>query len=208
MRNFHFACSGSLFTNSNWFAFEDDRVSNECSTGALASASPNTETAAVVNGEGEDDEVVGGEDDDDLDDTATSSEVSEGNKKIDHSSDESKDSKEAGPSANEKPPAWVEWRETPGSNEASGSGESAAVPNGEVQVKLEGKGRDDNPPSSSSSFDTSEIVLGTNESLSSTPPESSASPPVTKDDATTTSGTESAPEITEDVGDPTKETKN
>ncbi|KAK5830803.1 hypothetical protein PVK06_014598 [Gossypium arboreum] len=198
--------SGSLFTNSNWFAFEDDRVSNECSTGALASASPNTGRAAVVNGEGKDDEVVGGEDDDDLDDTATSSEVSEGNK-IDHSSDESKDSKEAGPSANEKPPAWVEWRETPGSNEASGSGESAAVPNGEVQVKLEEKGRDDNPPSSSSSVNTSEIVLGTNESLSSTPPESSASPLVTKDDDTT-SGTESAPEITEDVGDPTKETKN
>ncbi|TYI80908.1 hypothetical protein E1A91_D05G118600v1 [Gossypium mustelinum] len=198
--------SGSLFTNSNWFAFEDDRVSNECSSGALASASPNTERAAVVNGDGEDDEVVGGEDDDDLDDTATSSEVSEGNK-IDHSSDESKDSKEAGPSANDKPPAWVEWRETPGSNEASGSGESAAVPNGEVQVKLEEKGRDDNPPSSSSSVNTSEIVLGTNESLSSTPPESSASPLVTKDDDTT-SGTESAPEITEDVGDPTKETKN
>ncbi|TYI26511.1 hypothetical protein ES332_A05G118800v1 [Gossypium tomentosum] len=190
--------SGFLFTNSNWFAFEDDRVSNECSTGALASASPNTGRAAVVNGEGEDD--------DDLDDTATSSEVSEGNK-IDHSSDESKDSKEAGPSANEKPPAWVEWRETPGSNEASGSGESAAVPNGEVQVKLAEKGRDDNPPSSSSSVNTSEIVLGTNESLSSTPPESSASPLVTKDDDTT-SGTESAPEITEDVGDPTKETKN
>ncbi|PPD77544.1 hypothetical protein GOBAR_DD25518 [Gossypium barbadense] len=171
--------SGSLFTNSNWFAFEDDRVSNECSSGALASASPNTERAAVV---------------------------SEGNK-IDHSSDESKDSKEAGPSANDKPPAWVEWRETPGSNEASGSGESAAVPNGEVQVKLEEKGRDDNPPSSSSSVNTSETVLGTNESLSSTPPESSASPLVTKDDDTT-SGTESAPEITEDVGDPTKETKN
>ncbi|KAB2028675.1 hypothetical protein ES319_D05G112400v1 [Gossypium barbadense] len=198
--------SGSLFTNSNWFAFEDDRVSNECSSGALASASPNTERAAVVNGDGEDDEFVGGEDDDDLDDTATSSEVSEGNK-IDHSSDESKDSKEAGPSANDKPPAWVEWRETPGSNEASGSGESAAVPNGEVQVKLEEKGRDDNPPSSSSSVNTSETVLGTNESLSSTPPESSASPLVTKDDDTT-SGTESAPEITEDVGDPTKETKN
>ncbi|KAH1066682.1 hypothetical protein J1N35_031669 [Gossypium stocksii] len=198
--------SGSLFTNSNWFAFEDDRVSNECATGALASASPNTERDAVVNGEGEYDEVVGGEDDDDLDDTATSSEVSEGNK-IDHSSDESKDSKEAGPSANEKPPAWVEWRETPGSNEASGSGEFAAVPNGEVQVKLEEKGRDDNPPSSSSSVNTSEIVLGTNESLSSTPPESSASPLVTKDDDTT-SGTESAPEITEDVGDRTKETKN
>ncbi|TYH70475.1 hypothetical protein ES332_D05G120200v1 [Gossypium tomentosum] len=198
--------SGSLFTNSNWFAFEDDRVSNECSSGALASASPNTERAAVVNGDGEDDEVVGGEDDDDLDDTATSSEVSEGNK-IDHSSDESKDSKEAGPRANDKLPAWVEWRETPGSNEASGSGESAAVPNGKVQVKLEEKGRDDNPPSSSSSVNTSEIVLGTNESLSSTPPESSARPLVTKDDDTT-SGTESAPEITEDVGDPTKETKN
>ncbi|GMI81909.1 hypothetical protein like AT1G30470 [Hibiscus trionum] len=193
--------SGSLFTNSNWFAFEDDRVSDECSTGAMVSALPNAERVAVVNGEGEDDDIGGGGDDD-LDDTATSSQVCEG--KI---VDLSKDSKEAGPSGNDKPPAWVEWRETPGSNEAS-----AIVPNGEVQMKLV----DSNPdcttePSSSSSVNASETALetsphSTNENLRSNPLEPSASPLVTKDE--TISGTESAPEITKDVEDPAKETKN
>ncbi|KAK9022413.1 hypothetical protein V6N11_002680 [Hibiscus sabdariffa] len=190
--------NGSLFTNSNWFALEDDRVSNECSTGAMASALPNAEGAAVVNGEGEDDDVVGGEDDD-LDDIATSSQVSEG-KIVDKSTDLSKDSKEAGPSANDKPPAWVEWRETPGSNEAS-----TIVPNGELQMKL----GDSNPdgitePSSASSVNTSEIALeaspqSTNKNLGSNPLQPSLSPLVTKDK--TTSGTESAPEITVDAED-------
>ena len=64
-------CSGSLFTNSNWFAFEDDRVANERSTGSHASPSPNTEETCVING-GSDDNVIVGEDDD-LVDTATSS---------------------------------------------------------------------------------------------------------------------------------------
>jgi serine/threonine-protein phosphatase 6 regulatory subunit 3 len=64
-------CSGSLFTNSNWFAFEDDRVANERSTGSLASPSPNTEGGDVING-GSDDNVIVGEDDE-LVDTATSS---------------------------------------------------------------------------------------------------------------------------------------
>ncbi|KAK8551044.1 hypothetical protein V6N13_119536 [Hibiscus sabdariffa] len=185
--------NGSLFTNSNWFALEDDRVSNECSTGAIAL--PNAEGAAVVNGEGEDDDVVVGEDDD-LDDIATSSQTSEG-KVVDKSTDLSK---EAGPSANDKPPAWVEWRETPGSNEAS-----AIVPNGEVQMKL----GDSNPdgitePSSSSSVNTSETALeaspqSTNKNLGSNPFLPSLSPLVTKDE--TTSGTVSAPVITVDVED-------
>ncbi|GMI92008.1 hypothetical protein like AT1G30470 [Hibiscus trionum] len=197
--------SGSLFTNSNWFALEDDRVSNECSTGAMASALLNAEGAAVVNGEGEYDDVVVGEDDE-LDDTATSSQVSEG-KVVDQSSDLSKDSKEAGPSANDKPPAWVEWRETPGSNE-----ECAIVPNGEVQMKL----CDSNPdgitePSSSSSVNTSEIALeaspqATNKNLGSNPLQPSVSPLVTKDE--TTIGTESASEVIKDVEELAKATTN
>ncbi|KAK8584624.1 hypothetical protein V6N13_138581 [Hibiscus sabdariffa] len=187
--------SSSLFTNSNWFAFEDDRVSNECSAGAMASALPNAEKVAVVNSEGEDDDDVGGGEDDDLDDTATSSQVSEG-KIVDQPSDLSKDSKEAGPSGNDKPPAWVEWRETPGSDEAP-----AFVPNGEVQMKLDPDG------TSSSSVNTSETALETspessNENLTSNPLEPSA-----RTDETI-SGTESAPEITKDVEDPAKETKN
>ncbi|KAE8655302.1 hypothetical protein F3Y22_tig00117032pilonHSYRG00064 [Hibiscus syriacus] len=124
---------------------EDDRVSSECSTGAMASASPNAKVAAV-DGEGEDD---------DLDDTATSSQVCEG-KIVDQSSDLSKDSKEAGTSASE-PPTWVEWRETPGSDETSD-----IVRNCEVQMKLVDKNPDDTTdPSSSSSVNTSETALET-----------------------------------------------
>ncbi|GKD82273.1 serine/threonine-protein phosphatase 6 regulatory subunit 3-like protein [Tanacetum coccineum] len=36
--------SGSLFTNSNWFAFEEERVAHEQSISAVASPSPNTVT--------------------------------------------------------------------------------------------------------------------------------------------------------------------
>ncbi|KAI4343093.1 hypothetical protein MLD38_027636 [Melastoma candidum] len=48
--------SGSLFTNSNWFAFDDDRVSMERSAGALASSSPDNEDRSGDNGE-----VISGE---------------------------------------------------------------------------------------------------------------------------------------------------
>ncbi|KAG0487148.1 hypothetical protein HPP92_009243 [Vanilla planifolia] len=45
----------SLFTNSNWFAFEDERAVNDRSTGSLASPSPNSDDAdEVVVGESED----------------------------------------------------------------------------------------------------------------------------------------------------------
>lgn len=208
--------SGSLFTNSNWFAFEDDRVSNERSTGALASASPNTEGAGVVNGDGEDDDVVVGEDDD-LDDTATSSQVPDA-KLEDNSADFSEESKEAGPSANDKPPVWVEWRETPDSNEPSASDESAIIPNGELQVKQEAEGGVHDPvgtsePSPTSSDDTNEPAFGTSPQLTkeeSKPPEplvsgneNAASPLVTEDE--TAPGAQSASEIVKDVEDATKE---
>ena len=61
----------SLYTNSNWFAFEDDRVANERSTSSLAPPSPNTEVTGVING-GSDNNIIVGEDDD-LVDTATPS---------------------------------------------------------------------------------------------------------------------------------------
>ena len=55
--------SGSLYTNSNWFAFKDDRVASERSTSSFVSLSPNTEVTGVING-GSDDNVIDGEDDD------------------------------------------------------------------------------------------------------------------------------------------------
>ncbi|CAA2980826.1 serine threonine- phosphatase 6 regulatory subunit 3 [Olea europaea subsp. europaea] len=62
--------SGSLFTNSNWFALEDDRTVNEPSTDLVASASPNIETTEIVNGEAAVDAIIN--EDKDLTDTASS----------------------------------------------------------------------------------------------------------------------------------------
>ena len=98
--------SGSLYTNSNWFAFEDDRVTNERSTGSLVSPSPNTEVTGVINGVS-DDNVIDGEDDD-LVDTATSSPEA-GTKSED--TIHLDNSREMGHAETDKPPEWVEWRE-------------------------------------------------------------------------------------------------
>ncbi|XP_065846909.1 uncharacterized protein [Euphorbia lathyris] len=124
--------SGSLFTNSNWFAFEDDRVASERSAGALASSSPNNEGTGVADGEGNDEIIVG--EDDDMDDTASSSPAAEPS--MDESSKNllCKDIKEM--SSNDKPPVWVEWRETPDTSDLPNSD----VPNGEIQVDSENQG--------------------------------------------------------------------
>ncbi|WCJ24282.1 Serine/threonine-protein phosphatase 6 regulatory subunit [Euphorbia peplus] len=149
--------SGSLFTNSNWFAFEDDRVASERSAGALASSSPNNEeTGGVADGdEGNNDEIVAGEDDD-LDDTASSSPAAE--PILDESSSVnplSKDVKET--SSNEKPPVWVEWRETPDTSDLPNSD----VPNGEIQVDSENQDGNDGGGGAISSSD--EVVNTTEE---------------------------------------------
>ncbi|XP_039037508.1 serine/threonine-protein phosphatase 6 regulatory subunit 2-like [Hibiscus syriacus] len=175
--------SGSLFTNSNWFAFEDGRVSGEHSTGALPCASPNTDGA----GDGEDDKKVGK--DDDLDDTATSSQLPDAKLQV-NSADLSDNSKEAGPNANDKPPSWVEWRETPDGTVASVSDGSATVRNGELQVKLEDTGSghvpDDitKPSPSETALEPSSKLK--NENLGSVPQSGDVnpSPPVIEDDET------------------------
>lgn len=129
--------SGSLFTNSNWFAFEDDRVANERSAGALASPSPNNEETGAVNGAGNDEVMVG--EDDDLDDTASSSPAPELSLEDTSVNNLSKDLKEN--STNDKPPVWVEWRETPDSNDPSIS-DVPLVPNGELEVDTKNQGGD------------------------------------------------------------------
>ncbi|XP_068320292.1 uncharacterized protein [Pyrus communis] len=121
--------SGSLFTNSNWFAFEDDRAATDRSTGSLASPSPNTvESNAVSGGGDDDDDVIVGEDDD-LVDTATSS-PEPGTKPEDSEVAVPNNSPEVGPVETEKPPEWVEWRESSDSGEPSD-----VLPNGELQTE-------------------------------------------------------------------------
>lgn len=105
-----FDYSGSLFTNSSWFAsFEDERIANEQS---IASSSPNI---AEV-----DDEVMLDEDDD-LADTAISN-TSE---------------PECNVMSSDKPPEWVEWREScdspsPTSNSVDTSNDTESNRNGEA----------------------------------------------------------------------------
>ncbi|KAG8652139.1 serine/threonine-protein phosphatase 6 regulatory subunit 2 isoform X2 [Manihot esculenta] len=143
--------SGSLFTNSNWFAFEDDRVANERSAGALASSSPNNEETGCVNGAGNDETMVG--EGDDLDATASSSPVPEPSIDDVSVNNSSKDVNET--SANDKPPVWVEWRETP--NSTSSDSNLSLRPNGELRVDSEIQGGDGGPHAAKpvSSLDTS-----------------------------------------------------
>jgi len=197
--------SGSLFTNSNWFAFEDDRVANERSTGSLASPSPNTEGGDVING-GSDDNVIVGEDDE-LVDTATSSPEAE--EKSEETTDVlSNNLKETGHTETDKPPEWVEWRETSKSGDPSD-----VLPNGEIQVGLEEVSKPDaaEPSSSTDGLEmndetaSGQLVASTDENPSSDPSVEAESgngnekiDPTTCDEVVMAEGTKGAPEAEDD----------
>lgn len=119
--------SGSLFTNSNWFAFEDDNtLVNDLSTGSVASPSPNTEdTTGTVKG-GDDKVIVEAND---VADTATS-ELKLG--LVNSALDLSKDSSES-----EKPPEWVEWRENSDSVEPADATPDSVKPADETLDAVE-----------------------------------------------------------------------
>ncbi|XP_077219848.1 uncharacterized protein LOC143854027 [Tasmannia lanceolata] len=129
--------SGSLFTNSNWFAFEDNRAATERSSDLLASPSPSTEETDLINNNSDDEVIVG--EDDDIADTATSSqmprpwfnpeELGTGLSQNDLTEEMNEDRREQSPSESDKPPEWVEWRET------SVAGDPPpTLPNGELEV--------------------------------------------------------------------------
>ena len=144
-------CSSSLFTNSNWFAFDDEKTANE---GSMASPPPNADD--------DDDDVVIGEADEDFKDTVDSSPP------VDMETEDSTITKN--PSENpsepeaEKSAAWVEWRETSESTgPCSNPDEAATLPNGEVQIEKEADGDDDtdkksaeDPPTGACSDETAE----------------------------------------------------
>ncbi|KAL2473845.1 SIT4 phosphatase-associated family protein [Forsythia ovata] len=110
--------SGSLLTNSNWFAFEDERIVNELPTDSVPSPSSNVEGHEVVNG-GADDEVIVDEDED-LADTSTSEQPEQIPRLTDPAPNNlSEDSRETETRVSEKPPEWVEWRENSDSVELS-----------------------------------------------------------------------------------------
>ncbi|XP_038720461.1 serine/threonine-protein phosphatase 6 regulatory subunit 3-like isoform X2 [Tripterygium wilfordii] len=197
----------SLFTNSNWFAFEDDRIANDRSSGAPVSSSPITEAAG-------NEEVTVGEDEE-LDDTATSSLVDEA--KVE-------DLKEAGPCETDKPPVWVEWRETPDSSGSVDVDENHPSRNGELRVESEDQRVDQHPdttescPSSSYALANEDNAEVESQLAEDSPPPISSKPPLTIDgindsnsipsaDVKITGGTNDASEP-KDEKDATKEAKN
>ncbi|KAJ1420909.1 SIT4 phosphatase-associated protein family [Sesbania bispinosa] len=151
--------SGSLFTNSNWFAFEEDRdrVANERSTGSIASPSPNAEEGA--NCASGDDNVTADEDED-LADTATSS--PQVGSKLEHC-------------GTDKPVEWVEWRES-----SDATDPSDVLPNGELETKL---GNND-PDAAGSSSPSSSVALTKQEQVAAEPSTSNKNPSIETSEST------------------------
>lgn len=125
-----------MFTNSNWFAFEDDKAVSDRSAGSVASPSPNSEDA---------DEVVVGESED-LVNRPTPSETSKSARKFPEtgivplgngSVDESKEDTGHSSPTNEsdKSPEWVEWRETTDSTDLCCTNSAPIIPNGDIEAK-------------------------------------------------------------------------
>ncbi|KAL6546321.1 hypothetical protein OROMI_022042 [Orobanche minor] len=133
--------SGSLFTNSNWFAFEDEKTVDEHSSDPISS-STDSEVHDSVKEADDDDMVI-----EDLAGPATSeppeqkptlganlmTELYEGPREKNETS------------GSNKPHEWVEWRESshsiefpPGSNSVNteNADQKASLPNGEAQVEL------------------------------------------------------------------------
>lgn len=148
--------SGSLFTNSNWFAFEDDRVNNERMTDSLASPSPADEEMGVSSSN--DDVNVNG----DMTDTAAS-QVPETESKTHEAIIAGE---EVGRGATSEQNDWVEWRETSNSSDETDK-------QGEVTNEIEELGNEVEKeislsapePSSSSTIDVPERNDVTNENV-------------------------------------------
>lgn len=133
--------SGSLFTNSNWFAFEDGRTSDD-----HASSAPKVEGDDGV----ERAEHVIVEEDEDLADTAASkpreekptSDDDTPSKFPEGSSVFPEGSTESETSGSQKPREWVGWREgsdsteMPPSSNAENVAQLPPLPNGEVEEEL------------------------------------------------------------------------
>uniref|UniRef100_A0A7N0T3Y3 SIT4 phosphatase-associated family protein n=1 Tax=Kalanchoe fedtschenkoi TaxID=63787 RepID=A0A7N0T3Y3_KALFE len=124
----------SLFTNSNWFAFEDDKISNEHSAKSGASPSLETETSGLD----DNDQVVRTEASETVD---TAKSVEEARMEV-----ESGNLKETTLGEPDKPSEWVEWRETLGNNHLENTHIVAEVSgrNPETEVRTEDSVNDSN----------------------------------------------------------------
>nr|XP_027086875.1 serine/threonine-protein phosphatase 6 regulatory subunit 1-like isoform X1 [Coffea arabica] len=151
--------SSSLFTNSNWFAFEDDNTVNERSTGTVASPSPKIEGTGA-----HEKNILHG--DDDLADTATS-EFPESKPSLNDPATEDmpKKSRET-ETESDKPPEWVEWRESSEYGETSDptsdlddTARPPCLPNGELQVESKDQVDEVSPASTDASPSDADVPV-------------------------------------------------
>lgn len=142
--------SGSLFTNSNWFAFEDDRVANERLASSLASPSPSTEGTGIIGSSSSNDIVA--DDEDDLAGTTMSTQVpgpeSDSGQLVqeisdNNSTDELKeDTRDLSTDKGDKPSDPVDFRE----REDSGGPfvtEPPSAPNSELEMEVKEQTHDE-----------------------------------------------------------------
>lgn len=149
--------SGSLFTNSNWFAFEDDRTINELSADSIASPSPNIDDSEAVNTVGDAEVII--DKDEDLADTATSQPPEPNASSEPTSVNFSGELSETGAKESENTPEWVEWRETSDSVDSSDLRKLSISPNGEVQVELEERDKSMDPTVANPSLSSADASI-------------------------------------------------
>lgn len=149
--------SGSLFTNSNWFAFEDDRTINELSADSIASPSPNIDDSEAVNTVGDAEVII--DKDEDLADTATSQPLEPNASSEPTSVNFSGELSETGAKESENTPEWVEWRETSDSVDSSDLRKPSISPNGEVQVELEERDKSMDPTVANPSLSSADASI-------------------------------------------------
>ncbi|GAB4829428.1 hypothetical protein Ancab_019099 [Ancistrocladus abbreviatus] len=171
--------SGSIFTNSNWFAFEDDRINNERSTGPLTSPSPDNEEIGTTSSG---DEVNVAED---KLSKKSSSEELETKSKLESTTESSFCNlqeataerslgglQEAGQGEIDKPPGWVEWRETSNSIVASDADKPPLLPNGTIEEESGGRTADVSTNATDASPSTNNAPVDAGETKRGVPPQS------------------------------------
>lgn len=131
--------SGSLFTNSNWFAFDDRRVATDNSTDMLASSSLDNDGIGHTTSSGNDGETV--DDGTDLVPDATSRQEPAAKLEdtvLGDACEDVKDVKEVGVSEAERQPEWVDWGEVSDIIDQTDTDKPPIVPNGEVEPENPG----------------------------------------------------------------------
>ncbi|CAM8900436.1 unnamed protein product [Rhodiola kirilowii] len=147
----------SLFTNSNWFAFEDDKISNESSAEPVQTKESASETQTETSGFNGSDQVISTEDDKTVDTAIPQEDIQIDEPSTDTDSGNSKET--TPPCEPDKPSEWVEWRETLDTDDIANTDMAPEVSgrNLEMESSTEISVSDSNIPESSQTVADTEI---------------------------------------------------